>query len=144
MNPNPFQPPEQTEGTLVEEVRHIADSMLPIAFYIGGITVAVGTVLILPMAKSLYLFFMLFPFVFGPLLIAMIPMWFCRSIKSQKILILAAIAYAVWFFYTYWFVSNARDGGAIIVLFLVGFFATPFLLVLCTISLLFHRQKRRV
>ena len=144
MNPNPFQPPEQTEGTLVEEVRHIADSMLPIAFYIGGITVAVGTVLILPMAKSLYLFFMLFPFVFGPLLIAMIPMWFCRSMKSQKILILAAIAYTVWFFLIYWLVYNAGGGIAVIGFFFVGTYATPFLLVLCTISLLFHLRKKRV
>jgi len=144
MDPNPFQPPEQTEGTLVEEVRHIVDSMLPIAFYIGGITVAVGAVLILPMAKSLFAFLMLFSFVFGPLLIAMIPMWFCRTMMSQIILILAAIAYAVWFFYIYWDVYNARDSMAVLLLLYVGPIATPFLLVLCIISLLFHLRKRRV
>ena len=141
MNPNPLPPPEQTEKTLVDEVKGVAKPMLPIAFYICGTIVVIETFLISRIHSG---FFPWFPHLFGPLLIAMIPMWFCRNLISQAILIFAAIAYGVWIFHNYWFVIHADNPMASIAFAYAPRIASPILFVLCSIALTIHLWKRYV
>jgi len=167
MQLNPYQPTKKTEDTNVNETRGIsapmqfesdrlndldrkvnnarlvADPTQPIAFYITGILVAVGAFSLLPFAKSIYVFLLLFSFTLGPLVLTMIPMWLWRNLMSQLILILAAIAYAVLFLMIYLLVRNARDAMAVVLFFYVGPIASPFLLVICGISLPFHLWRNR-
>ena len=121
----------------------VADPTQPFALYISVFLVAVGTFLILPFAKSLYVFLLFFSFVFGPLVIAMLPMWFWRNLMSQLVLTFAAIAYAVWFLSIYLIVRNARDAMAVVLFSYVGPIATPFLLVAFGISLPFHLWRNQ-
>jgi hypothetical protein len=164
MQPKPNQP---TKGTNVNETRGsaepmhfesdrlndidrevnkrlaVADPLQPIALYVSVLLVAVGTCLILPFAKSFYVFLLLFSFVFAPLVIAMLPMWFWRNVMSQFVLTLAAIAYAIWFLSIYLIVWNARDAMAVVLFSYVGPIAIPFLLVACGISLPFHLWRNQ-
>lgn len=136
MQINPFQPTNQTEDGSLSEVRRSEKFMSPFAFYLAGALVALGAFLILPYAKTLNLFLFVFSFAFGPLVLAMLPMWFWRSLMSQLVLMFAAIAYSVWFVLVYLTIRNARDPMAATLIFFVGPLASPFLLVLCGISLL--------
>jgi hypothetical protein len=145
MKLNPFQPPKQTDGRSVNEMRGVADPMPPIAFYITGTLISLGLFLILREVKSFSVsFFLPLLFTFGPLVLAMLPMWFWRNLMSQFILIFAAIAYAIWFLFIYMYVMmSSKPGEASIVFFYVGPFASPFLLVICGISLLFHQWRKQ-
>ncbi|MCC6509268.1 MAG: hypothetical protein IT423_09185 [Pirellulaceae bacterium] len=127
----------------VNNARRVADPTPPIAFYIAATLVAVGTFLILPFAESFHAFLMFFSFAFGPLVLAMLPMWLWRNFMSQLILIFAAIAYAAWFLLIYLLVRNARDAMAVVLFSYIGLIASPFLLVICGISLTFHLWRSR-
>lgn len=114
--------------------RSIADPRHPIAFYISVLLVAVGTLSLVPLYKSLHTSLLASCFAFGPLVLAMLPMWFWRNSMSQFLLTVAAIAYGVWFLLIYLFVMQARDSMAYILFAYIGGIATPFLLVICWIS----------
>ncbi len=119
--------------------RAVAEPKQPIAFYISALLIAFGTILIVPYGKSLFSFLLLFSLAFGPLALAMLPMWFWRNSTSQFLLAFAAIAYAVWFLSVYLFVQTARDAMAVLLFGYVGPIASPFILVICGISGLLHK-----
>jgi hypothetical protein len=139
MQQNPFQSDIQP----AYDTPRAAVGSHPFAFYLASFFVVAGSILIIPFSKSLYVFGLFFSFVFSPLVLAMLPMWYWRNYKSQLTFLFASIAYAVWFLTVYFVVRNARDAMAVVLFAYVGPIASPILLLFCGLALAFHLWRVR-
>lgn len=139
MQHNPFQPDIQP----ATEKRRVAARSHPFAFYLASFFVVAGSILISSFSKSLFVFGLFFLYIFSPLVLAMLPMWYWRNYKSQLTFLFASIAYAVWFLTVYFVVRNARNAMAGVLFAYVGPIASPFLLLFCGLALAFHLWRDR-
>ncbi len=86
---------------------------------------------------------LIIPFIFGPLVLAWIPMWMCRNGWSQGVLLTANIAYAIWFLYVYADVFHFHPGTyRVIALLFVGFYTVPALIIASVVAILIHRGAK--
>lgn len=144
MEPNPF---ESTSGDLQackpSTVR--SDQNHPTSFFVSVAVVRIGTLLVCLHADGLVTAIDFFPFTFGPLLLAWIPMWMFRTTRCQRMLVFASLAYAIWFLYVYVDVFHLHpDANSVIGRLFVGFYSFPVLLILCFIAGLMHRTDSLV
>jgi hypothetical protein len=113
----------------------------PLAFYLGVPVVIAGTLMLSVHFGFIEGIFGL-PIAFGPLMLAWIPMWLCRSKRSQGVLVFANVVFVCWFLYVYLPMRNPHNWSEFDVLGIIaiGLYSFPVLLVLCIIAVVLHRQ----
>jgi hypothetical protein len=143
MQPNPYQTPP-AEDHASPNVATKLERSPPVAFMASLVIVIIGTLMVCGRANGFLggLFFL--PFLFGPLMLAWIPMWICRSERSQGVFLLANLAYAIWFLYVYLDVFHFHpDANSVIGLLFVGLYSLPILLCLCVIAIAIHLGQKQ-
>lgn len=121
-----------------------AKKIIPIAFYFGIVIVMVGT-LMLCIHYGFHGGISGVPFAFGPLMLAWVPMWLCRSQRSQGVFLFANMAFACWFLSVHIPMLYSGQVGEFDVLgtIAIGMYSSPVLLLLSIMAMVLHWQDSR-
>jgi hypothetical protein len=84
------------------------------------------------------------PFVFGPMFVTHVAVWWAKATTSQFILTLALVSYFAWFLYVYVDVFCIHlDPQSAIALLFVGVYSLPVMLVLWLLTFVMEMKSRR-